>query len=478
MYFLYNALLAAAMVLSLPFWLWKMLRVGKYRTGLAERLGLVPKRMVRGDGQAIWIHAVSVGEVIAVTGLVEELRRRHPRVEVFISTTTATGQKIARSRFGAERVFFFPLDFGFAIHRWLKVLRPSLVVMAETEFWPNFLRLAKASGAKVAVVNARISDRSLPGYMRWRRWLRPVLGTVDFFLAQSVTDAARLVAIGAPAERVQVSGNLKFDAQPPSARGFAEALRTRFLAAEASPVLVCGSTTAAPDNVAGNNAANVAVNFANTIPKNEEQILLAAFAEVLREFPAAVMILAPRHPERFAEVAAMIAATAFRFWRRSHLEPDAILRGGVLLLDSVGELAAVYSYATIAFVGGSLVARGGHNILEPAHFGIPIIVGPHTENFRDIVMLFEMNDAVRVVGKTSDGGNADFNSVDAIAKKLAEVWLNLLRDGTLAELGLRGQQTLRQHRGATARTVLALEALAGLKAVSQTQSTELQGVAE
>ena len=209
---LYNLALIAALVVSAPWWLLRMARAGKYRAGLRERLGRVPPRIRAGKERGgIWIHAVSVGEVLAIAKLAEELRREHPQLPLFISTTTAAGQKLARERYGDENVFYFPLDFGFAIRPYLRALQPHLVILAETEFWPNFLRLAKQSGVRLAVVNARISDRSFPSYRRWKFWLRRVLANVDLFLAQSGEDQRRIAAIGARPERVEVSGNLKFD---------------------------------------------------------------------------------------------------------------------------------------------------------------------------------------------------------------------------------------------------------------------------
>lgn len=444
MYALYSALLAAGLVLSLPFWLWKMATVGKYRAGLAERLGRVPARLRRGGGPALWVHAVSVGEVLAIAPLVERWQATHPEWEVFVSTTTMTGQRLARQRFGEDRVFYFPLDLGFAIGPWLRWMRPTLVVMAEAEFWPNFLRRARRAGAKVAVVNARISDRSLPGYVRWKRLLAPVLADVDLFLAQSDMDAERLVAIGAGPQRVRACGNLKFDARPPQASAFADELRARLAAARAEPVLVCGSTTAGPAGAA----------FAASA---EETFLVAAFGRVLREFPAAVMVLAPRHPERFDEVATLLPAAGLPWWRQSQLAPEAALRGGVLLLDSIGELASLYGLAALAFVGGSLVARGGHNILEPAHFGVPIVVGPHMENFRDMVRLFEQAGAVEVLRDRA----VDAGPPEAVAEVVAAAWLRLLRDRQRAALGERGRAVLEQQRGATGRTLTALEGLVG-----------------
>ena len=243
MYLIYSALLAAAMLVSLPYWLLQSMRHGKYRAGLGERLGRIPRRLVAQPARpAIWIHAVSVGEVLAISGLVTELTKRFSQHRVVISTTTDTGQKLARTRFGAENVFYFPLDFAFAIRPYLRLLQPQLVVIAETEFWPNFLRLAHASGARIAVVNARISDRSWPGYRRFRRLLAGVLQHVDLFLTQTSEDARRLEEIGAPPERVLATGNLKFDVPVPAAPPIIASLRAAFQQAQTGPVIVCGST--------------------------------------------------------------------------------------------------------------------------------------------------------------------------------------------------------------------------------------------
>jgi 3-deoxy-D-manno-octulosonic-acid transferase len=366
------------------------------------------------------VHAVSVGEVLAVSELIGKLRQLFPQHRVVISTTTATGQKLAKRHFGEDSVFYFPLDLGFAIRPYLARLKPALVVIAETEFWPNFLRLAHRSGARIAVVNARISDRSWPGYRRVRRILKPVLGHVDLFLAQTEEDVRRLRDIGAPEERVQVSGNLKFDVAAAAAPAIVDSLRSVFQQAGAGPVVVCGSTV-----------------------EEEEGLLLRAFENVLASHPRAVMILAPRRPERFGEVAQLLEQLGIRFWRRSLWSGDPIA-GGVLLVDTIGELASLYGLGDVAFVGGSLVPRGGHNIIEPAQHGVAIMVGNHMENFRDIVGLFQSQDAVRVVGP------AEFPLV------LMELLSN---DEERAALGRRGAETLRSQMGATERTVRALEKL-------------------
>jgi 3-deoxy-D-manno-octulosonic-acid transferase len=419
--FFYSVTLGLGMLASLPYWLFQMARHGKYRKGFAERMGRVPAPLLLAGAQdrVIWVHAVSVGEVAAVAGLVEELRR-WSRHRVVISTTTDAGQALARNRFGEANVFYFPLDFAFAIRPYLRALRPRLVVIAETEFWPNFIRLTHASGAKIAVVNARISDRSWPRYRRFSGLMQRLLASVDLFLAQTPEDAARLKDIGAPPDRVRISGNLKFDIPAPIAPAIVEKVRASIKASAAGPVLVCGSTV-----------------------EGEEPLLLRAFENVLVQYPGAVMILAPRHPERFPAVAALLEQMSVRFWPRSVWNGEA-LNGAVLLLDTIGELAALYALADIAFVGGSLVPRGGHNIIEPAQYGAAIVVGNHTENFRDIVSLFRGRDAVRIVGPAD----------------LPLMFLELLaNEEQRRALGRRAGETLHSQLGATKRTAGELQQL-------------------
>ena len=418
MYAVYSALLAFLLLITLPYWLLQMLRHGKYRAGLRQRFGAVPRQLLgRGKERTIWVHAVSVGEVVASSAVVAALRQEFPAHRVLVSTTTSTGQKLAAKRFGAEAVLYFPLDFAFAVRPYIEALHPELCVIAETEFWPNFLRLAKRGGARIAVINCRISDRSLPGYKRLRFWLPKVLAHVDLFLAQTDEDRRRLVAIGAAEAKVTVAGNLKFDVASPPSPPIVASLRAGFDHPGAGPILVCGSTL-----------------------EDEEAPLLSAFHNILATYPKAVMILAPRHPERFAEVATLVEQLGFRMWRRSLWSGEA-LAGGVLLLDSIGELAALYSLATIAFVGGSLVPRGGHNILEPALYGVPIVTGNHYENFRDIVNLFLSRNAVRVVGLA----------------ELPLVFMELIENSEeRSTLGRNALTALELQRGPTTRTVRAL----------------------
>ena len=418
MYLLYSASLALFLLLTLPYWLLQMMRHGKYRAGLRQRFGAVPPHLAgKAERSTIWVHAVSVGEVVASSAVITALQENFPSHRVLISTTTNTGQKLAAQRFGAENVFYFPLDFGFAVRPYLNTLRPKLVVIAETEFWPNFLRLAKRNGSRIAIINCRISDRSLPGYKRLRFLLTKVLKNVDLFLAQTEEDRQRLIKIGAPESKVIVAGNLKFDVAPPPSPKIVASLQKSIQQSGATPVLVCGSTL-----------------------DGEEGSLLSAFRNILANHPKALMILAPRHAERFAEVAALVEELGFRMLRRS-LWSGEPLAGSVFLVDSIGELSALYSLATVAFVGGSLVPRGGHNILEPALYGVPIITGNHYENFRDIVNFFAGRKAVRLVGLA----------------ELPLVLIELIENGEeRAILGRNALAALASQRGATATTVSAL----------------------
>ena len=423
MYLLYSVLLGLALIVTLPYWLLQMMRHGKYRAGLLQRLGSVPAQIKNSAPMpTIWVHAVSVGEVIASSPVIAGLQRKFPSHRVVVSTTTATGQKLAAKKFGPENVFYFPLDFAFAIKPFMSALHPELCVIAETEFWPNFLRLARLAGARIAIINCRISDRSFPGYKRVRRWLPRVLGNVDLFLAQTSEDRKRLIEIGADPARTAVVGNLKFDVLPPTAPPIVANLRAACGTASggAWPIIVCGSTV-----------------------EDEEGLLLSAFQNILATYPNAVMILAPRHPERFDQVASLVGEFGVRLIRRS-LWSEEPLAGAVFLLDSIGELASLYSLATVAFVGGSLVPRGGHNILEPALHGVPVVTGNHYENFRELVNCFLSQNAVRVVGLA----------------ELPLVFMDLFANQPEQELlGRNARAALESQRGATEKTLIALAGL-------------------
>ncbi len=427
--FFYNVALLAALVAGAPWWLWRMATTRKYREGLLERLGKVRLRKVRlrkgwGGRPLIWLHAVSVGEVLAVSRLVGELDRAFPGFDLVISTTTRTGQALARERFGADRVFYCPLDLPWAVRAYLNALKPRLLILAETEFWPNLLSGCFRRQIPVAVVNARISDRSWPRYRRLRWLWRPFLGQLSRVLAQSATDAARLKDLGCVAERVTVAGNLKFDV-----RAIQEAEATRLLRTFGAGLrlIVAGSTL-----------------------DGEEAALLEAWPRLRAADPRLAMVLAPRHPERFGAVAAQLDQSGIPWVRRSqwNAQPADALRqlapGEIVLLDTIGELASVYSLAAVAFVGGSLIPAGGHNPLEPAQFGVPIVVGPHYANFRAITDDLRAHDAIRIAGR----------------EELAGALIELLNDPAAAQaMGARASQVFAAQAGATERTMRALEDL-------------------
>lgn len=419
MYSLYSLLWLVALLASTPWWLLQMWRHGKYRSGWGERLGRVPERLLRRSAEeTIWIHAVSVGEVLAMTGVIERLKQELPGWHIVVSTTTDTGQRLARQRFGEDNVFYLPLDLPFAVRPYFQALRPRLLILAESEFWPNLLRWARISEAAVAVVNARISDRSLPGYLRYRRLLRPMMHNIDLFLAQSEEDTKRLIQIGAPAERVEVSGNLKFEIKLPAESHIVAVMKNSMRKQEIGPVMVAGSTL-----------------------EGEEPALLEMFQQVRSRYPGAILVLAPRHPERFDRVAEIVLSSAIPYQRRSRWDGVSPIAPGVLLLDTIGELARMYEVADVAFIGGSLVPRGGHNVVEAAQFGKPILVGPHTENFRDIIELFRRFDALRVV---------DQQGLTATVFQLLE------NHDERTALGQRALQVMRSQQGATGKTLAAL----------------------
>ena len=410
----YSLALFLAILVSAPWWLLRMATTGKYREGLAERLGIIPKRISSApNSPVIWVHAVSVGEVLAATRLIDDLSMRTPGWRVMVSTTTRTGQKIARERFGADRVFYFPLDFGFAVRAWLRALRPRMLVLLETEFWPRMLIECRRAGIPVAVVNARISDRSWPRYLQLRFLWKHLLNSLALVLAQSPLDAERLTTLGA--SNVCVGGNLKFGIRVAKPAAVTPILREHL--PPNAKVVVCGSTLA-----------------------GEEEFLLNVL-------PADIItILAPRHPERFSAVEKVLSQRNKNYILRSKwtVSPAPIPSGSVILLDSIGELASVYSLADLAVIGGSILTSGGHNPLEPAQFGVPIVMGPHYENFRAIVDALVAGGAM-VIAKPHHIGTT-------IRKLLSNP--NIAR-----EIGQRARGVFESHAGATEAAVESLLAL-------------------
>jgi len=420
LYLAYSVLLAIGFVLALPYYLWKGRATGKYLASFRERMGRFPAPLNPGGRPSIWIHAVSVGEVLAARALVGPLKERFPGRPIFVSTTTATGNAVARQSVrAADGLLFAPFDWPGPVRRALQALDPALLVLVETELWPNLIHEARRRGTRVALVNGRISPRSYPRYRRIRRFLRPMLAEVDVFLMQGEAHARRVTDMGAPPDRVKVTGNLKFDA-------LGEARTPEPLArliGDGGPLWVAGST--AP---------------------GEEELVLRALREVRRRVPAARLLLAPRHPERFAEAAALAEAAGFRVARRTALaRPWADEE--VLVLDTIGELAQVYPLASVVFVGGSLVPAGGHNILEAAVAGKATIVGPHMENFQEIADDF-----------LAEGALVQVRSAEELADEVALLLADTLRRDAIGE---RARGLIHRHRGALRGTV---DALAGLVA--------------
>lgn len=421
---IYSALLALVLILGTPWWLLRMATNGRYRAGLTGRLGKIPPELnlAVAKRRVIWLHAVSVGEVVAATELIREMRKALPDWVIAVSTTTETGQKLARERLGAESpVFYLPLDFAVLVRRYLKALRPELLILMESELWPNLIKECANAEIPIAVINARISDRSFPRYRRLKALWTPLLRQVSLFLAQSEETASRLVGIGAPKERVRTSGNLKYDIRATEETAMTVLLREKI--SIGTKVLVAGSTL-----------------------EGEEKMLLEAWTKVLEITPGAVLILAPRRTERFDIVAGLVEAAGFDVVRAGKLQPGEVALGqeGVILLDTIGDLASVYSLGTAAFVGGSLVPMGGHNPLEPARFGVPVIMGESWENFREIIASMQAAKAVHIVA----------------APDLANAITDLLTNEESAkEMGRRGQAVFTAQAGATGRT---LDALVGL----------------
>jgi 3-deoxy-D-manno-octulosonic-acid transferase len=425
--FFYNLALLLGLAVSLPWWLWRMATTEKYRAGIWQRLWKPKLKSDAGPAARrplIWLHAVSVGEVLAVSRLVQELTSALPDYRVAVSTTTRTGYELAYGRLGADRVFYSPLDLPWAVRNYLEMLKPTLLILAETEFWPNLLSGCFRRRIPVMVVNARISDRSWPRYLRLRRWWRPFLSRVSRVLAQSETDAERLTAIGCEPERTSVAGNLKFDVRAPSLEGAAQLFKQQ---GEGLRFVVAGSTL-----------------------EGEEAALVEAWPKLLAAYPNLVLVVAPRHPERFNDVAALLKTSGVSWVRRSEWPVQLLSPGEVILLDTIGELASVYSLASAAFVGGSLVEAGGHNPLEPAQFGVPVVMGPSYQNFRTIVDTLLERDALRIVEKD----------------ELAAALIELLTDRMAAQnMGERARHVFEQQAGATRRCVEAIQQVIAQNAI-------------
>ncbi|HNH81564.1 MAG TPA: 3-deoxy-D-manno-octulosonic acid transferase [Acidobacteriota bacterium] len=437
-FFWYNLALVVGLPLVLPYYVFRAIRHGKYLPGFKERLGYLPSalRFSRGPVKSvIWIHAVSVGEALAARPLAMALRTCYPQARIVISTTTETGQQRAREQLAMlDGHFYFPLDVPGVVTRALDHIQPSLVIILETEIWPNFLRACARRSIPVVLVNGRLSDRSFGRYHRVRRWLQPVLALFTRMLMQSNGDAERILALGADPDRVRMIGNLKYE--PPDAGEVtrrdrvARELDAQFgLSSSPGPLLVAGSTV-----------------------EGEEPMLVKAF-EQLRSCPGLEflrLLIVPRHPERFEAVNQILSQAGGPIARRS--KPSTTdSTASVMMLDSIGELAAVYRFATVVFVGGSLVPRGGHNILEPAADGRAVVTGPFTENFRDIMATFVAAQAVKQLPP---------DTPDGLIQRFVAVCEELLVNAESRQsIGARARMTYEAQSGATARAIEEIKAL-------------------
>jgi 3-deoxy-D-manno-octulosonic-acid transferase len=420
------AYLLALVVLS-PWLLYKAAATGKYRRGvLAKFFGLVDNSKLKTqNSKLVWFHGVSVGEVHLLRQVIAAFRRRHPGWQCVVSTTTDTGFDEARKHFPDLPVFFWPFDFSWAVRRALRRVRPSLVVLAECELWPNFLLAARRQGVPVAVINARMSPRSFGRYHRLGGLARRLLSRVDLFAAQTADYATHLRQLGAPAERVHVSGSVKYDGTSGD-RGNprTEKLR-RLLGVESGDLVFIAGSTQEP----------------------EEEVALSVFRRLRGEFPRLRLILVPRQKERFDEVAALLKRSGEPFVRRSELHPvTPSPRHPVVLVDTIGELGAVWGLADTAFVGGSLDGRrGGQNMIEPAAYGAAVLFGPHVWNFRDA--------AARLVAAGAAEQVADAAALEAAVRRL------LADPQERAAMGAAARQFVKEQQGATERTLALLDGL-------------------
>jgi 3-deoxy-D-manno-octulosonic-acid transferase len=417
MYRLYSLVLALLALAYLPLFLVRKVWGAGYPVALRERLGFArvpPASVPRGR---FWVHAVSVGEVMAAVPLVQALQMRWPAADVVVSTVTATGDRVARARLPeAAAVFTFPLDFPGAVRRTVGRIAPAAFIALETELWPNLLRALRRAGVPAVLANGRISDRSYRRYRLVRGLFRRVLDDVALLCMQSEEDARRIINLGARPERVLVTGNLKMEA-PPGDAGTAEIWR-RLLHLGQAPVVVAGSTH-----------------------RGEEALVLDAFRAVRPAADGLRLVLAPRHPERLGEVEALIQSRGLAVVRRSRVSPGST--PDVILVDTMGELASLYAVADVIFVGGSLVPVGGHNVVEPALHAKSVVFGPHMTNFREAAALLLRADAAIQVGNESE---------------LATALGRLLGDPTAREaLGRAAWNAVRAHQGACVRTVAAIE---------------------
>jgi 3-deoxy-D-manno-octulosonic-acid transferase len=432
MFFLYNVLLTTGYVLLLPRFLFDWARKGKYAAGIGQRLGKLPE-FEQNEKPVLWLHCVSVGETQAARPLVKKIRKRFPEYRIVVSTTTNTGQKLAQEIFAedAELVFYFPLDWKFTVRRALRQIKPSVVLLMETELWFNFLREARQGGTKIAIVNGRLSEKSVNRYLRVGKFMQRVLHYVDLALMQGNQDAKRISQLGIRPGKIKVTGNIKYDLRFDEAESeLTKLFRRRFNLGEDAPLIVAASTHAP-----------------------EEEWILQAFKSVWKNSEGGLprLLIAPRHPERFAEVEKLIKDSGFDWAKRSEKPSDRDKTAEIILFDSIGELRAAFPLAEIVFVGGSLIPHGGQSVLEPAIARKAIITGFYTANFEAVTKEFLEQEALIQLPELDE---------KQVSEMLAESISNLLKDSELRQtLADNAYNVMRRNRGATKKTVEYLKPL-------------------
>lgn len=417
-FFVYNLLLFLILPLLLGYHGYRSMSRGR-RTAFGERFGSIPEAElapIRGR-RTLLVHAVSVGETIAALPLLKALKLQYPDHALVLSNVTETGRSVALKSGVADLCIYFPFDYPFAVSSVLKRIRPELVVIMETELWPNFIARARGLGIPVLLANGRISDRSFRRYLKFSWFFRPILQQLSALCMQTGDDASRITAIGAPAQAVRVVGNLKYDIpiRLPAEADAAELRRAYAIPSE-----------------------SFVFTGASTHPGEEEQVL-AAYRSLLEQDRQSFLVLVPRHPERAGAVAELVRGAGLPFRLRSALVPgmSPIEPGGVLLLDTVGELGKLFAVSDLVFMGGSLVPTGGHNPLEPAACGVPVLFGPHMENFREIAALFlKYGAGARVPDQAGLSQSVTALASNHVARKL---------------MGLQGVQILQDSAGSTLR---------------------------
>jgi 3-deoxy-D-manno-octulosonic-acid transferase len=409
---LYNLLLLVVLTLGLPWVFYNLLLVKKRRDGFAQRMGRAPEP----DGPVIWCHAVSVGEVRAIEPMLQLLQADEKTAgRIVLSTVTRTGQDTARRECGfAHRIFYFPLDFSFSVKRALEKVKPEIFISAETEIWPNFFRACFKRDIPVVIVNGRISDTSFPRYLKFRWFFRPFLQGVSLFLMQSDEDARRILELGARPETVSVTGNTKYDRK----------------AADVS----------LPEEVVSWGSSGFLFVAGSTHEGEEEAVLESLESLDKQQGPSRVRTaIVPRHPERFDSVASLLDRKKISWVRYSEIEAGTDVKADIILVDAMGVLDGFYALAQAAFVGGSLVPTGGHNLLEPAMHGVPVLTGSHLYNFREIAQTLSDSGGCRIV-----------NDVTALIQELGD----LLSDRDYCEeMGERARNGSEKAQGASSRNL-------------------------